>query len=273
MMKFVSPMLRVIFLCSVAVLTCVPLLWALSGSFQTNASLAAIPFSWVPPEPQPLNFVDAVTVGNSGRAILNSLLVALVIASLGVVIAQMAGYVLAKHRFLGRDLVFWSIVSTMLIPFPAIMVPVFIIARALGLVDNLAGLIIPGLITASTVFFMRQYMQGLPDELLESARVDGAGEWTTYWRIVFPLTWPVVISMALLTFVGSWNNFLWPLVVIQSSDNMTIPLAMNAFKGQYFNNNVVMLAMSVLATVPVLILFLIGRRRILDSVMVSGGLK
>jgi ABC-type glycerol-3-phosphate transport system permease component len=273
MARYATPIIRIAFLCAFAVLTCVPLLWALSGSFHTNSSLAARPFRWLPPDPSPQNYVDAVTVGNSGRAIMNSLIVAIVIASVGVIVAQMAGYVLAKHRFLGRDLIFWTIVSTMLIPFPAIMVPVFIIARSLGLVDNLAGLILPGLITSSTVFFMRQYMQGLPDELLESARVDGASEWGTYWRIVFPLAWPVLISMALLTFVGSWNNFLWPLVVVQSPENMTIPLAMNAFKGQYFNNNVVMLAMSVLATVPVLVLFLLGRRRILDSVMVSGGLK
>ncbi|WP_368498140.1 carbohydrate ABC transporter permease [Herbiconiux sp. A18JL235] len=273
MKRHLPPFIGILFLCGMAVLTCVPLLWALSGSFQTNSSLAATPYSWFPPEPSPQNYADAVSVGNSGRAILNSLVVALIISSVGVVVAQMAGYVLAKHRFLGRDLLFWTIVSTMLIPFPAIMVPVFIIARSFGLVDSLAGLILPGLIASSTVFFMRQYMQGLPDELLESARVDGAGEWTTYWRIVFPLAWPVLISMALLTFVGSWNNFLWPLVVIQSPENMTIPLAMNSFKGQYFNNNVVMLAMSVLATLPVVVLFLLGRRRILDSVMVSGGLK
>lgn len=254
-----------------ALLLLVPLLWALSGVLHTNATLFAVPFSWIPRPPHFENFVQAWTSGNFGMQTINSFAVAIVISVLGVSLGQMAGYSLAKMRFLGRDLIFWSIISTLTLPFPAIMVPVFVVARYLGIVNTYLGIIVPGLITAQIVFFMRQYLASVPQELLDAARVDGASEFGIYWRIVVPMAWPVTAAMGILTFVGSWNNLLWPLIVIQSPQLFTLPIGLTLFSTQYFTNYVDVLALSLVSIVPVIVLFLIVRRRLLDSIMVSGG--
>lgn len=202
---------------------------------------------------------------------LNSFGIALVLATFGVFLGLMAGYALGKGKFLGRDFVFWAIVSTLLLPFPAILIPVFVLATKLHIVNTYLGVIIPGLLTAQVVFFMRQYVQGIPDELIESAHVDGASELKVYLRVVMPLCWPVFASMGVLVFVGSWNNLLWPLVVINSQNLYTVPLGLTHFSSEYFTNYVGILAMSVVGALPVLFVFLFLRKRILDSVMVSGG--
>ena len=202
---------------------------------------------------------------------LNSFGIALVLATFGVFLGLMAGYALGKCKFLGRDAVFWAIVSTLLLPFPAILIPVFIIATKLGIVNTYLGVIVPGLLTAQVIFFMRQYVLGIPDELLESARIDGASELKVYLRVVLPLCWPVFAAMGVLVFVGSWNNLLWPLVVIDSSNLYTVPLGLTHFSSEYLTNYVGTLAMSVVGALPVLVVFLLLRKRILDSVMVSGG--
>jgi multiple sugar transport system permease protein len=254
-----------------ALLLLVPLVWALSGSIHTNASLFADPYQWLPQVAHWENYSASWGAISFGRDLLNSFGIALVLATFGVFLGLMAGYALGKGKFLGRDFVFWAIVSTLLLPFPAILIPVFVLATKLHMVNTYLGVIIPGLLTAQVVFFMRQYVLGIPDELIESARVDGASELKVYLRIVMPLCWPVFASMGVLVFVGSWNNLLWPLVVINSQNLYTVPLGLTHFSSEYFTNYVGILAMSVVGALPVLFVFLFLRKRILDSVMVSGG--
>ncbi len=254
-----------------AVLLLVPLVWAVSGSLHTNSGLFSSPYQWIPHKPQFKNYSSAWNAISFGRELVNSFVVGFIIAVVGVALGQMAGYALAKRRFLGRDVIFWSIVATLMIPFPSIMVGVFIIAKDMGITNSYLGLIVPGLLTGQIIFFMRQYLQGVPDELLESGRIDGASEWQIYFRIVVPLSWPVMVSMGILTFVGSWNNLLWPLIVVQTQSLYTVPLGLTQFSSQYFTNYTAVLAMSVVAIIPVIILFLVARRRLLDSIMVSGG--
>lgn len=254
-----------------AVILMVPLAWTVSGALHTNQTLYQVPFQWFPNPPMFSNFIDTWRSGNFGRQALNSLIVATVISVVGVLFAQMAGYALAKMRFLGRDLIFWSIISTLSLPFPAVMIPIFVIARYLGIVNTYVGLIVPGLMTAQAVFFMRQYMLGLPDEVLASARVDGASEFRIYLHIVMPMAWPVMAAMIVLTFVGSWNNLLWPLIVVDSQQLFTLPIGLTQFNGQYFTNYIGQLCLSLVAIVPMVVLFLLVRRRLLDAIMVGGG--
>lgn len=254
-----------------AVVLMVPLVWALSGSFHTNADLFANPFNWLPIPPHAQNYVTSWQRVNFSRLVLNSFFVGVVVSTCGVLLGLMSGYALAKRKFFGRNFMFWAIVATLLIPFPAIMVGVFLVAKSFGITNSYAGLIIPGILTGNIVFFMRQFLQGVPDDLIESARVDGAGEWRILWQIVMPLAWPVIISMGILTFVGSWNNLLWPLIVVNDKSLFTIPLGISELKSQYFVDYASTLAMSLLSIVPVIIVFLITRRRILDSIIVSGG--
>lgn len=254
-----------------AVVLLLPLVWAVSASLHDNSTIFSLPFNWLPQPAHPENYTGGLKTVDFGVLVINSLLIGVVIAVGSVVLGLMSGYALAKRRFFGRDILFWSIVATLLIPFPAIMVGVFILARWMNITNSYAGVIIPGILTGQVVFFMRQYLQGIPDELIESARVDGAGEWRILWRIVLPLAWPVMISMGILTFVGSWNNLLWPLIVIQSDSLYTIPLGLTRLKSQYSTDYVSTLAVSVIAIIPVVILYLIGRKKLLDSIVVSGG--
>ena len=262
---------RYIFAAVAALILLTPLVWAVSASLHSNSTIFSLPFDWIPKPPHPENYTGGLKTVDFGVLVMNSLIIGIAIAVGSVILGLMSGYALAKRRFFGRDILFWSIVATLLIPFPAIMVGVFILARWMGITNSYAGVIIPGILTGQVVFFMRQYLQGIPDELIESARVDGASEWRILWRIVLPLAWPVMISMGILTFVGSWNNLLWPLIVIQSDSLFTIPLGLTRLKSQYSTDYVSTLAVSVIAIIPVVILYLIGRKKLLDSIIVSGG--
>lgn len=273
MMRWIWATLAVAVLAFLAYLSVIPIIWALSGSLHTNESLFSNPFNWFPSPANWANYVDSFLATNFGRAIANSLILAFLSATVGVVFAQASGYVLAKFRFFGRDFIFWTIVATMMIPLPAYLVPLFILTRQAGLLNSLWGVLIPGIMVGTTVFFMRQYLMGLPDDILEAARVDGASEWSIYLKIVLPLSWPVLLSFGVISFVWSWNGYLWPLVVIRTRENYTIPLAITLFQTEYATNQVAILAMSIVSTLPVIVLFLFARRHILNSVVVGSGLK
>lgn len=249
----------------------IPLVWGLSASVHANSNLFSDPFSWIPPHIEWSNYSSAWKSGSFGRYVFNSFFIAIIITLGTVIFGQMAGYGLAKFKFTGRNIVFTSILSTLLVPFPAIMVPVFMLTRQIGWVNTYEGVIIPGILTPAAVFLMRQYMLAIPDEVLWSARVDGAGEWKIYWKIVLPLTGPIITAVGVLTFVGSWNNLLWPMVVLSKNSLFTIPLGLETFNQEYFTNYVALVAMSMISIIPVLVLFLIVRKRLINSIMVSGG--
>jgi ABC-type glycerol-3-phosphate transport system permease component len=157
-----------------------------------------------------------------------------------------------------------------MIPFPVIMIPLFSLVRRFGWVDSYWGLIVPGALSGFAVFMMRQFIQALPGELFDAARIDGAGELRIFLTMVLPLTKPALATLGILTFLDSWNNLLWPLIIIQSDNMDTIPLGLTKFSTLYSTNYVQMLAMAVIASLPVLIVFIIGRRQIINSLMMSG---
>lgn len=254
-----------------ALMMALPLMWAISGSLHTNQELFAQPFAWFPSSPQFVNYSEAWQATSFARQLFNSFLVAISVTLCGTVVAHMAGYALSKRHFAGRDIIFWSIVATMMVPFPAYMIGVFIVAKHVGILDSYLGMTLPVLVSGYTVFFMRQYLSAVPDELLESARIDGASEWQIYRKIAVPLSRPVMASMGILTFVAVWNGLLWPLVVVRSKDLYTVPLGLTEFSTKYFTDYVAILSLSVVSMIPVALLFILNRRRLLDSIMVSGG--
>jgi ABC-type glycerol-3-phosphate transport system permease component len=249
----------------------VPIVWAVSASLHTNNNIYIEPFTWIPNPAHFSNYKDAWNQTNFGAAMLKSLGIALFISVASVAFGLMAAYGLAKFRFPGRRVIFAATVAVLLVPFPSIMVPVFIMTRELGLVDSYAGVIIPGVLSPLGVFLMRQYLLGLPDEMMQAARVDGAGEFGIFWRVIVPLSWPVIAAVGVLTFVASWNNLLWPLIVLDSQSLFTVPLALEQFNSTNSTDYVGMVAMSVVAVIPVVALFIAARRRLIDSIMLSGG--
>jgi multiple sugar transport system permease protein len=253
-----------------AAVALVPVIWTVLSSLKANDAIFAVPMRWLPTTLQWNNYSDAFQVAPFGRYFLNSAIVAASVTATTVFFGAMAGYGFSKFRFPGRNLVFGLILSTFMIPFPVIMIPLFVLVRNLGWVNTYWGLIIPGALTGFAVFMMRQFIQAIPSELFDAARIDGAGEVRIFLTIVLPLARPALATLGILTFLDSWNNLLWPLIVIQSDEMETIPLGLTKFSTLYSSNYAQMLAMAVIASLPVLVVFIIGRRQIINSLMLSG---
>jgi ABC-type glycerol-3-phosphate transport system permease component len=253
-----------------AAVAVIPIIWTVLSSLKTNDTIFAVPMRWLPTSPQWNNYIEAFEVAPFGQFFINSTIVAVSVTITTIFFGAMAGYGLSKFRFPGQTLVFGLILTTIMIPFPVIMVPLFALVRNFGWVNTYQGLIIPGALTGFAVFMMRQFIQALPDELFDAARLDGAGEVRIFLTMVLPLARPALATLGILTFLDSWNNLLWPLILIQSEEMETIPLGLTKFSTLYSTNYVQMMAMAVIASLPVLIVFLIGRRQIINSLMMSG---
>jgi multiple sugar transport system permease protein len=183
----------------------------------------------------------------------------------------MIGYALAKLRFPGRHAVFLLILATLMVPATVYLVPLFVLVSALGLVNSLPGIFLPFTVQAFGVFLMRQFIQGIPDELLEAARIDGAGEFAIFWRVVLPLLGAPLATLGILVFLGSWNNFLWPLIVATSDQMYTMPVAVAVFSiGQNAIDYGLLMAGSVILIAPVLILFLFLQRFVQEGIATTG---
>ena len=254
----------------VAAVTVIPVIWMVLSSLKANDTIFAVPMRWLPTSLNWNNYFDAFEVAPFGRYFLNSAIVAVAVTTSTVFFGAMAGYGFSKFRFPGRNLVFGLILSTFMIPFPVIMIPLFVLMRNFGWVNTYWGLIVPGALTGFAVFMMRQFIQALPGEIIDAARIDGAGEVRIFLTIVLPLARPALATLGILTFLDSWNNLLWPLIVIQSDDMETIPLGLTKFSTLYSSNYSQMLAMAVIASLPVLAVFVVGRRQIINSLMLSG---
>jgi len=189
-----------------------------------------------------------------------------------VLTSSMAGYSFARLRYPGRDLLFLAYLGTIMIPFPVLIIPLFILMRQLGLVDTLAGLILPAAFTAWGTFLMRQFMLSIPREIEEAARMDGASFWRIYLQIIMPLSRPVVATLGIFTFLGSWNDFLWPLIMISSVENKTLPLGLTMFQAQVAIKTPwqLVMAAATFSVIPVLIVFVLGQKYYVRGIATTG---
>lgn len=203
---------------------------------------------------------------NYGRWFLNSLLVALSVTAFHVLFDTMAGYAFAKRRFPGRNLLFWMILSTLMIPAHVTLVPLYIVTRQIGLLDSLLAVILPGTANVFGIFLMRQYIQTMPSELIEAGRIDGASEPGIFWRIILPLCKPAIAALAIFTFVRHWNDFLWPLIVLTRSRNFTLPVGVASLQGEFGTDYGVIFAGAALAALPMIVFFLVFQRYFLEGV-------
>lgn len=204
------------------------------------------------------------------RWALNSAIIALTVTVVALVFHTMAAYALARLRFRGRDAIFSMMVSTLLVSLPVILVPLFLIAKELGLLDSYAGLIVPMIFNAFGIFLLRQYYLNFPPELEEAAQLDGCGYLRVYWHVILPLSRPAMASLSVLFFLANWNAFLWPLTITRNPDLTVTQTGMAAMQGQYTANFNYVLAGSVVAAVPTVIVFLIGQRWLVESMKNSG---
>ncbi|MBJ2357006.1 carbohydrate ABC transporter permease [Sphaerochaeta sp. S2] len=240
--------------------TLTPIIFMISASMMERTQIMRMPFSWIPESFNSENFIKAVA-GNDQtfifvRNLSNSLFVSVTVAITTVLIASLTGYGLAKFRFRGRNTIFIMIMATMMIPFEAIMIPLYMVVMMLRIQNTYTGLILPFLVSAFGVFQMRQYLTTFPTEFLDAARVDGMGEFGIYWRIVLPNCMPVIATLSILSFRSQWDNLLWPLLVSQSEKMKTIPQYISSFALERNTDEGAMMAAALLASIPMFVLFM-----------------
>lgn len=248
-----------------------PFLWMLASSIKTSAELHHVPPTWVPQTFTLDNYATILTKLDFPQYFINSVIVATAVVGANVLFCSMIGYALAKLRFQGKNKIFLLVLATIMVPQTVYLVPLFVLMSNLGLVNSYPGLILPFAAQAFGVFLMRQFMLSMPDELLEAARMEGAGEFTIFWRVVLPLCGAPLATLGILIFLGSWNNFLWPLIIATSDHMYTLPVAVATFSiGQNATDYGVLMAGSVVLIAPVLILFLLLQRFIQQGIATTG---
>ncbi len=253
------------------ILMVLPFVWMVLSSLKTDAEVIATPPTWWPHDITLDNYRTLFTVLDFPRYFLNSVIVAGAVTIGNVAFCSMLGYALAKLEFPGKKVVFGLVLATLMIPGVVTFIPLFILTTNLGLTDTLPGMFLPFLAGPFGVFLMRQFISGLPDELIQAARVDGAGELRIFRSIVMPLCGPAVATLAILTFLTSWNNFLWPLVVAQNEDKYTLPVALALYSvGQNATKYGLLLAGAVVVVIPVIAIFLVLQRRIMQGIAMTG---
>jgi multiple sugar transport system permease protein len=248
-----------------------PFLWMLLGAFKPQAEFLVNPPTFLPKNPTTDNFTRLFDQLDFPRFFFNSSVVAVAVTLGNVLFCPMLGYALAKLKWRGKSLVMGLVLATLMVPAGITLIPNFVLMANLHLVNTYPGLILPFLVGPFGVFLTRQFMYGIPDELLEAARIDGANEWKIFWSIVLPITAPVLATLGILTFLGSWNSFLYPLVMAQEPEMYTLPVALATFAtGQYQADHGMLMAGSVVLVLPVLIIFILFQRWITEGIATTG---
>ena len=249
-----------------------PLLWMLSVSFMPAGQANNFPPPLVPRGATLDNYRQLFGYAGMGRRLANSLLLATLATLLSLTFNVTAGYSFAKLRFRGRERVLQGLLGALIIPGQVTMIPLFLLLKYMGLVNTYAGVLVPLLASVFGIFLVRQYAESIPDELLEAARIDGAGELRTFVSIVLPGLVPILVTLAVFSFLGSWNDFLWPLIMLSDDDKYTLPLALASLTREHVQDRELMMAGSVVTLVPVLAVFLVLQRYYMQGLL-AGSVK
>ena len=252
----------------------VPVVWMVLSSLKPEDQVIAPSIQFLPREVRWRNYADVWIGVPFNRYIYNSTVVAGATTAINVLISSMAGYGLSKFSFFGRKIIFLFILSSIMVPFQVIMIPLFILAKTLKLLNSLHGLIIPTSVTAFGVFLMRQTMLPIPNDFCDSARIDGCNEVQIYWRVILPLARVAVVTLVVLHFLGSWNDLIWPLLIVFRDEFTTLPLALTRLQGdwQFGFRYERLMSVAVIMSVPVIVLYLVFNR-FLTRGIAMGGLK
>ncbi|MBF8184171.1 carbohydrate ABC transporter permease [Nonomuraea sp. K274] len=252
-----------------ALLTAFPFLWMIFGSVKPLSESVADPPRILPQAPTFEHFARLFGEMDFGRYLVNTIMVVL-ISLAGVVLMAMAGYGFAKFRFRGRGLMFFLVLATMMIPVQVTMIPTYLILNGMKLTDTLIGIALPGLVSGFGVFLFRQFMSTVPTETIEAARIDGAGEARIFWRIILPLSRPIIAVQIILTFITAWNSFLWPLIIAGDERLYTLSVGVSLLNRQIATNPSLQMAGSTLMVVPILVVFVVFQRHIVQGFTLSG---
>lgn len=268
--RWISRSLAYVVLTVGAAVVAAPFMYAIATSFKTNSEALSAPLALMPTHFEWRNYVTPFSIVPLARQFGNSIAVAVAVTGLNVVTCTMAGYSFAKFHYHGRDALFLGTLATLMMPTLVILVPLYGIALTFGWLNTYWGLIIPAGTSAFGVFLMRQYIQTVPDELIEAARIDGAGELRIFAQIVVPLVRPAISALIIFVFIDNWNSLLWPILITNNENMYTLPLGIASFQGTYATNFPQLSAVALLTTAPVLVVFLILQRQFIQGMALSG---
>jgi multiple sugar transport system permease protein len=253
-------------------ITLAPLFWMVSASFMPTGQASTFPPPFLPTHITFEHYMSLFTRLNLSRNFFNSAFLATSVTLISLIFNSMAGYAFAKHRFRGRDPLFKFLVTSMVIPAQVTMLPLFLMLNKMGCINSYIGVIIPGMAGVFGIFLIRQFVLTIPDSLIEAARIDGAGDFRIYWSLILPLCKPILITLSIFTFMGTWNDFLWPLIVMTEDSMYTLPVALANLSLEHVQDTELMMAGAVMTVAPVLLLFAVVQKYYISGIM-AGGLK
>ena len=253
-----------------AAIMVIPFVWMIITSFKPLDEIHAYPPTFIVHHPTIKAYVELFNLIPMGRYFFNSIFVAGTITIANLFFCSLAGYAFAKHQFAGRDKIFMLLLGSLMIPWQVNLIPQFIIIKNLGWLNSYPGLIVPAMSSAFGVFLMRQFIKSIPDDLIDAARIDGCGEFKIFGFIVIPLVKPALAALAIFTFMAQWNNFVWPLVIIKTREMKTLPLALSVLNSQFGDNFAMVMAGAVVATIPVLVVFIFFQKFFVKGITFTG---
>lgn len=255
-----------------AVIAMIPFLWMISTSFKSRGALMSIPIQWLPKEPTWAAYIKVFSKFPFAKTIGNSLFISVSYTVITLLSSSMAAFAFAKLRFTGSKLLLGGYLATMMIPTQVTMIPLFVIMNRLGLTDSYASVIMPSIFRPFAVFMLVQQMRTIPNDFLDAARIDGASVFQSFRQVALPLCAPSLATLSITTFMESWNDYLWPLLMLSDKNKMTLPIALSTLNGQYNTEYNVLMAGSLISMIPILIIYMIAQKQFKDGMM-AGGLK
>ncbi len=254
----------------IAILSFAPFFWMLSASLMHSGEANTYPPRFIPSEIDFSHYVDLFSRLNLFGYLRNSLFLSIAVTAVSLLVNSMSGYAFAKFRFPKKDIVFKFLITSMVIPGQVTMLPLFLLLKQMHLINTYFAIIIPGMVSIFGVFLIRQYAQTIPDSLIEAAKMDGASEVQIYRKIILPLCRPILVTLGIFTFMGTWNDFLWPLIVMTDSSMYTLPVAIANLMGEHVQDTELMMAGSVLTTLPMVLLFIALQKFYIGGIMMGG---
>jgi len=248
----------------------VPFIWMVLSTFKSQKELMVFPPKFFPENPTLDNYKQVLTNVPFANYYLNSILVTLISVVLVLITSSMAGFAFAKYEFKGKNVIFKTLLSAMMIPFPVTIIPLYIMIYSLGLVDSYFALIITGSVSIFGTFLMRQFIIGIPNDLIDAARIDGCNDWLVYIKIIIPNTRPVLSALAIFSFMGTWNAFLWPLLVVNDHKHRTVQLGVQYFTQQYGDLVHLQITAAAMAVIPIIILYLFLQKQFIKGITMTG---
>lgn len=258
------------FLTVITIIWVVPILWTISTSLKSQEQILTLPPIWIPSPITWKNYLEALKQAPLVKWILNSGIISSATAGLVVIVCPLAGYALARLHFPGRNIMFLVIISTLMIPEQITIIPLYLFFKNLGILNTPIAVILPRIALALGVFLTKQFYEGIPEELEDAAKIDGCGHLKTFTHIIIPMSKPIIATLAIITFIGAWNAFLWPLIVLYSPSTYTTTVGIATLQSSYSREYGMMMAAAVIISIPVLIAFVLLQKYIIEGIMRSG---